>query len=356
MPTVRAFDGLLAAALLVTTGCHREGGPPGGRYDAGPILAETTTEVRHAFKVANTTDRPVKIVDVRASCSCTTSRLGKRDLRPGEVTELELAASVPKAYSKANLVCTLLTDHPTSREWVYSIQFESLPRVVVDPHHVDLGSFKEADLTGDRALAKVAGSRELTVDLFGPSREAADAGVSVEHDAGVSARLSPRAPARLVKDGLWHRRYALAVALDEGLDVGSGNQARSLTIMTADGAHASTMLTWQIEQPIAASPASLHFGVVRTGEAPARRLLLRSAAGKPFRVISVSGGDDVRIDEAVPKAAAEHHLLALRFSPAASSRSGTVSGVISVATDESRASIVRVPWTAVVGRPAPGDR
>lgn len=319
--------------------------------DVGPVLADTTTSLRHAFVVKNSTRVPVKIIDIKASCTCTTSRLGKRSLGPGESTELELSASVPNSYSRADLFCTLLTNHPTAREWTYSMHFESLPRLWISPQHLNLGSFRAGDLKEGGVLAKAAGPSKLQVDLFGSNPEIASQAALVEREDGLTAQLTGSPEARPMGIGIWHRRFALDVALNEGFEVGAGNRAKSL-VVNSGGAQASATLTWQVSQPIVASPSTIHFGAVGLGGKPAgRRLLLQSSEGKTFRVTSADGGEHIRFAEPSSSEAIDGHLLVdFEFAPPESGRAGTASGVIQLATDDVHQPVVRVPWTAIVGR------
>lgn len=76
---------IIGVILLVSClGCdkNREGAP-GEVYDAGPVLAGTAS-LRHQFRVVNTTDRTIRIIDESHSCTCTAIDLRAVSLRPGE--------------------------------------------------------------------------------------------------------------------------------------------------------------------------------------------------------------------------------------------------------------------------------
>ncbi|MDD5668578.1 MAG: DUF1573 domain-containing protein [Candidatus Omnitrophica bacterium] len=55
-------------------------------WDFGQI--KQGTEVNHVFTITNESQQPIKIKDINTSCGCTASEVKKKDLAPGESTEI----------------------------------------------------------------------------------------------------------------------------------------------------------------------------------------------------------------------------------------------------------------------------
>jgi hypothetical protein len=344
---------VMVGAIIVTSGCTRQGEScPGGDHDAGPIFAEMNPSIRYVFPVRNTTGRPVKITAVRPTCSCTTSKLGKYQLAPGEKTTLEVAASVPNSYSNGELFCALVTDHPRFREWGYILRFQSVPRVAISPFHADLGSFSPADLTEDGYLKHKTEPAELFLDVFNPGQAPRADDMRVVSSEGIRAVLKPRGEARPIGNSLWHRGYSISASLAGRVDPTAGSQGRTLMVRSSAGGQASATLTWQIRRTITAAPASVHFGALGPDDKwSSRRLLLNSAENTYFKILSVDAeGGTIRVVKPDTSVSSRSHLLELELTAAEARGEGAVSGTIRITTDEKRQALVRVPWTALVDR------
>ena len=153
----------LCAHLLLLTcipGCAR--GVPGETFTAGYILPEKQSKVTHDFVVTNTTSEPVKIDSVDRSCTCTSFKLEKYQLAPGETTKLTIDVDVNPGYMQKSATCVLKTDHPRFKNWSYTTKFVSLPFMVADPSDLNLGSFT---VNGKNANAV----QHATLDLFADS-------------------------------------------------------------------------------------------------------------------------------------------------------------------------------------------
>lgn len=66
-------------------------------FDFGRIAAEKA--VAHTFIVVNTGKATLHIEDVKAICGCTSTLVGKKDLEPGESTEIQATYTPEKGFS-----------------------------------------------------------------------------------------------------------------------------------------------------------------------------------------------------------------------------------------------------------------
>src|SRR5581483_4970838 len=114
--------------------------------DAGAVFASSTPTLTHVFRVANNSNRPIKIKDESHSCDCTTVELSKRELLPGESATLTLSLHVPPAYASKVVSATLRTDDPDQPDWHYDLRFEAFPDARIVPPIIELGSRTVADM------------------------------------------------------------------------------------------------------------------------------------------------------------------------------------------------------------------
>jgi hypothetical protein len=103
---------LMTASLL---GCSSRIDPAhhDRAFDAGGILIDQTTQIRHTFKVENDSDSPLNIKEISKSCTCASATISKRRLAPGETADLEMVVNVRPIFNRWNVACRVLTDHPT---------------------------------------------------------------------------------------------------------------------------------------------------------------------------------------------------------------------------------------------------
>ena len=149
--------GRASVILACLPGCaHRV---PGETFSAGYVFAHKHSRVTHDFVVKNTTSEPVQFLTVQQSCSCTSYKLDKDQLKPGEATKLTMDVIVANAYMHKYATCVLKTNHPTFKDWAYTVEFVSLPLVVTEPNVLNLGSFK-ADGSDLNAV------KHVTLNLF----------------------------------------------------------------------------------------------------------------------------------------------------------------------------------------------
>lgn len=101
------------------------------RIDFGTYPANI--EKHHVFKLTNTGDDTLKILNIRQTCGCSKAELAIDELEPGKSTDLSLyikAESVAGPYSKNVFV---QTNDPKTRYLMLSLNGNSVPLVTVKP-------------------------------------------------------------------------------------------------------------------------------------------------------------------------------------------------------------------------------
>jgi len=149
---------VLALGLAVVLGC-------GGNVP-NPAASEPEPELRsvrlpsvvvtgpaivaHDFVVRNALDRPVHFSGVHATCGCTSARLTRQDLLPGEQATLHVELNLQGRRGRQLVECAL--HEPDGPPWRYQIETEAWPAFEFTPAQVLLGTMD----VGDRRAAAVS--------------------------------------------------------------------------------------------------------------------------------------------------------------------------------------------------------
>lgn len=360
------LNALLCVSFPSFAGCRPgvSSTAPGGLYEAGPIFVESSDKVRHTFSVVNTTGSTVKITGVTTTCGCTSARLGKYDLAPGEATELELTTNTFKgSYGKASLSCTLNTDHVRFGQWTYTVRYDNIPHLAVNPTHHDLGILPKSTSSAGRTSRTPYTPVSFTVDVFARDRDVDVADIQPPLAEGFIVDLEPASPSRDIGKGIRHRRFEMRVALKEPIDGATGTFSRSIPIVTADGAKRFASVSWTSEAPVTAAPSAIHFGAVSPGgrvTTSPKRLMLRSTDGVAFRILAVDSSPEthgtVRLAEGTASDVERtSHDIGLVYSLPEGRSDQTYTGTIRVRTNRTDHPVVSVPWSAFVGRSTRGE-
>ncbi|MCI0530630.1 MAG: DUF1573 domain-containing protein [candidate division Zixibacteria bacterium] len=110
-------------------------------WDFGYIPKDAS--VTHRFLIKNTGSTPLKITNVKPACGCTSAPLGKSDLAPGEVTDLEVTFNARNYRGKVNKSVAIFTDDSVSS--VTNLKFttdvgSSIPTLIMDKDAVSFDS------------------------------------------------------------------------------------------------------------------------------------------------------------------------------------------------------------------------
>uniref|UniRef100_A0A7C4LKX5 DUF1573 domain-containing protein n=1 Tax=Schlesneria paludicola TaxID=360056 RepID=A0A7C4LKX5_9PLAN len=262
-------------------------------------------ELAHTFRVRNTTDQPLRIMNVDKSCSCQSGnvRIGTV-VAPGEV--LEVPFRVPTKGTRGKLRGWLRLHTDSSDESLRSVylelsaELEAKLRAV--PTSIVFGNFQVGE-TPTRVL-RVESTAAGLVEMFQEARS------SSPH---VSIALRERSPGALV--------FEVAVRDDSRL--GEVQGTLTLTFSTSDyptlcvpvlGNRVGTLKVLPSEVIVDRWP----------GEMPRARLLrVVSTAGRAFRITRVDCPDWVQIAEGLNREAVVHELK-LQVMPASGGRDANI--------------------------------
>jgi len=327
---------------------------PGETFDAGAVFATATPNLVHSFPVRNTTGRVVHILSENHSCDCTDVTLGKRELKPGESTEVVMNVRVSTAYSIKDVSCVLGTDLPGSTEIAYHIKFESFPDARIVPDRIDIGTFTDSYLRKpDKAFEIVA--PETWLEVFTPATERhSPLPTLVQSPSECTVTLGQGTEANSPTRGVRLLRHEVSIRLNRG-NTSPGVFARPINISLEGRAGASAVAVWTVRSLLNCEPSRIHFGSVAPGEPAIRRkLVIRSSDSIPFRVLSLDESDFLTVDQSqsspIPSSLASAHTLNLSFQVNERS-SRFMAGALRIRTDRDDYPEVLLPWSAFLRDP-----
>ncbi len=318
-------------------------------FGAGAVFIGQTPKFRHSFKVANDTGAALKITDLKRSCTCTAAAVKKNLLAPGDTTDLDLEINANPGLNQWLVVCSLITDPPTSPELVYEVLNRSYPHLRFDVSTLDLGVRKTGKLSrgggmGNRGSAKSG----VTFELYESADEESDRPISVSVPKPLFADHDPKPEVELIEGGKVRRsRYQVHISLADDLDsMASGTH--TVTAKTARGEMTSLVAVWVVESPLIVSPTRLSFGLVGPDDAvPSRKVVIKSTDGRAFRLSkATSRSAEVEV-RALATEPAPSHIVEL----ALLKRSGSkrfLAGEVTIATDHPEAASIPISWSAIL--------
>lgn len=151
-------------------------------HDFGII--SDTDPVSHAFKVKNTSATPVRLLNVHASCGCTTAKYDDT-IGPGQEIDLVLTFSPKGRSGRQYKSLTVTTDSARCPQVVLQAVSDVRPRVVIEPQSLWLGEIpvgqsvrQGVSITGRaenfKVLSYQSDNPSVVVDVVGPDRVVSD--------------------------------------------------------------------------------------------------------------------------------------------------------------------------------------
>jgi hypothetical protein len=342
----------LFLVLACLWGCSRHGtSVPGETFSAGYIFPDKQSKVSHDFVVKNTTSETVRILKVDKSCTCTLFELEKFQLNAGETTKITINVDVSKGYIQKSATCILRTDHPKYRDWVYTLDFISLPFVVADPDVLNLGSNKPED-------QKSPSVQNITLNMY------ADSKINLRRDNftvpdGIELNISPKPEFRSLQPDVWNTRYKLSIGLSqEGRDMlshdsHSGIISKTIQLAAGKSRQWSYSVFWQALPPVVGHPSYLNFGNLSDEkDNHVKTMVISSTTGGKFKILSIKNQSSEIPFETVfdPTSDAPSHPVRLRIGTPklTGSKRQFLAGTIQVQTTDRSRAIVEIPWSASI--------
>jgi hypothetical protein len=314
--TALATAGVLALAMSATTA--RAAGWADAMFgerahDFGPV--PRGAKVRHSFVLNNRQAEPVTILDVRASCGCTTGRATASVVQPGGSAAVEAEMDTRNFVGKKATVLyvSLVTASGREAEVRLNVSSNILSDIVLNPGTIDFGAVARGQGREQTLTIERVGMPTWQVQRMVSSCKAIDATLTQTVRNGQSVG------------------YVLKVALLP--DAPAGTVRDEIRLMTNDPETPvfPVQVTATIRGDLTASPSLLALGNVVSAGGAQGRFLVRSS--RPFAVRAVEGDGDgfkATVDDAAPKAV---HVVTVACHPDEGKTRGDLRRVFRVHTD-----------------------
>ena len=284
-------------------------------YDFGPVPRGAV--VRHNFVMTNKSTEPLTILDVRASCGCTTGRASSTTVAAGQTVQIEASMDTRNFTGRkaTKLTVSFLTASGKSAEAQLAVVSNILPDIVLNPGTVDFG------LIAKGQTAKVV----VTIErVNAPNWKFERMSASPALLQTIDARLDE------IERSASRTAYQLTVTLKP--TTAAGLLRDEIRILTNDASSPSVpvLVTAQVQGTLTASPAMLAMGRA-TAEGAKGRYLIRGT--KPFTVKGIEGNGDgfsLTVDDETSKTL---HVLTVSFNPKVSQIRGDLRRSFKVVTD-----------------------
>ncbi len=272
-------------------------------------------KVRHEFVLTNRLPEPITILDVHASCGCTTGRITAKVVAPGQSANVEAQMDTRNFVGKKATVLyvTLVTASGRQAEVRLGVSSTILSDLVLNPGTLDFGLV-------ERGRAPI-----LLLQIDRVASPGWEVQRIVSGCRAIDATLTERVRnAQTVS-------YVLKVNIRP--DAMSGVVRDEIRLFTNDPETPffPIPITATIRGDLSVSPSILALGHVTSAGGAQGRYLIR--ASKPFTIRAFEGegdGFEAKIDDETPKSV---HIVTLTYKPIAGAPLGDLRRVFRVHTD-----------------------
>jgi hypothetical protein len=282
-------------------------------HDFGPV--PRGGKYRHQFLLTNRLSESLTILNVRASCGCTTGRAVVSQLAPGQATMIEAEIDTrnfvgPKTTA---LFVSLVAAGGQEAEARLGISVNILSDIVLNPGAIDFGTVAHGQTP----------TQGLTIDRIG------GANWKVERMVSSSRVLSGQLVESARTDS--SVQYTLTLALKPEAPIGLVRDEIRLITNDSETPTVTIPVTAMIRGDLVATPSVLPLGRVVSAGGAQGRFLVR--ASKPFSIVAIEGnGDGFSVVPGDPNKSTAH-LLVVAYRPEEGKSRGDLRHVFRVMTD-----------------------
>jgi hypothetical protein len=286
---------------------------PERKHDFG--MVPRGVKVKHDFLLVNRLAEPVTILNLRASCGCTSGRANSATVAPGQsaVIEAEMDTRNLVGPKSTSLFVTLVTASGREGEARLDVSTHSLSDLVLNPGSVDFGTVTRGQ----------AATRLLTIDRINAP------GWRFVRMASASRALN----AQLVETGRSEGsvNYSLTVSLKP--DIPPGPMRAELLLYSNDPETPSIpiMVNASVRGDLSAAPSVLSLGQIHSSAGAQGRFVIRGA--RPFGIKSIDGAGDGFSTSAPDGTHNATHVVTVAYKPEEGSTRGDIRHVFRVHTD-----------------------
>jgi hypothetical protein len=253
---------------------------PSRDHDFGTVARGS--KIRHAFKLVNTTNAEIHIVNYETKCGCTEVRLGAQTIPPGTQTVIEAVLDTTKFQGPKASGLTLVFDRPNYTRVDLNLKCFIRSDVTLNPGQGDFGVVNRSTKPAvDLTLAYAGGQADWAITKM--------------------QTLSPHITARLseqTRSGSGAVNYSLSVTLNPTAPVGFFKDEVTLYTNDPTSPTIPVSVTATVQSTVSATPSVLTLGAVKPGEEVKKTVLVRSS--EAFKILGIKS---TRPELSFPKAA-----------------------------------------------------
>ena len=286
-------------------------------HDFGPVPRGAV--VRHNFVLVNRTSEPLTVLDVRASCGCTTGRALTNVVAPGAtaVVEAQMDTRNFVGIKATTLTVSVVTAKGTQGEARLAVRSNILSDIVLNPGTADFGVLTKGQ-GGQHVIAlerlgapqwkilKMAASPRLGQFVAAKLKETSRSGQGVSYVLTINVR--PEAPAGSIREEI------------------------RLSTNDPETPVVPVLVTAEIRGGLNVSPALLTLGQAKgTGPVVQGRYLIRGS--RPFSIKSIEGNGDGFAASSDDSASKTLHVVTVSFQANQAPVQGDLNRTFKVLTD-----------------------
>ena len=293
-------------------------------HNFGEVLAGS--KIKHNFKLKNTGNDVLNILNVEVPCACTATVLSKYEIPPGEFGVIEAILTVPSDISQVEQSFYVYTSDPAQNRIPFTFKGTAFLPISTFPDHVFFGKVEpkrtlKKNLTVHRSKGKdikITGVRVNSPDLTAQI---------VSNEESEITRIEV-AMLKLMQVGQFIHRLSIDYSYE-------GEKATH-----------SVTVRGEVLGVFDVYPKKLFFGLVNREKSVTKTTTISPVNSQPFNITEVLSGSKYISTKIMPQAdeIGYHMLVAVsRNAP-----SGELSGEIMVKTDSATQPTIRVPFAGII--------
>ncbi len=284
---------------------------PDRTHDFGTVARGS--QLRHRFRIVNTTGQELRIAETRTKCGCTEVKLGAKVIPARAESYVDAVLDTTKFLGPKKSGLTLIIDRPVFSEVDLNLNCFIRGDILVNPGQVEFGNVPHGKST----------SRVLTLEYQGVAAGWQITGMNTISSA-ISAKLDP--PVRTTGGGL---QYSLTATLNPSAPVGFLKEEIELITNDPNSPRIPLSVSGNVQAAVTVSPATMLLGTLKPSAEVNKKVLLK--ASKPFKIVSLKARQGEITGKSSSDDAKTLHEVTLTFkSPA---KIGGCNAVLEIQTD-----------------------
>lgn len=240
-------------------------------HDFGRITDEASVTTTFTFK--NTGTATLKIERIESSCGCTVPALDKLEYAPGESGVVTVEFDPRRREGPQNRAVTIVSNDPVRSRMPLTVRVDVVPLVKIEPRVVQFGQVDKNTV------------QAVMIDVIGrePNFELVDA--QLFQTEGLTVEVFEAMPLEIEGEQVMAGQVLVTVQDSAPLGPIVGQVQIRMRGGSDDRIRTQNIsLTGEIVGDIQLLPGRLTFGFLEPGQEFMRRVQVRSADGKPFKI------------------------------------------------------------------------